>query len=142
MEERLNGVPEELLAVAVEFVRTERDVTFVELKRHFAERMEVDGDVALESAECPNLFWWVGMSEEFASLAQALARHPDVALDPCSWLVYMGDGVVLKMPLVKRPPENGYPQPHWSPCVFDYIPDKPEEEREYVLSFKNGSKAR
>lgn len=102
---------------AIDYIHHHGGVSFPELQR-FAEDslgMDTRGDHVLEILH--NLFLWAGMSDEFTSLVLEIRSTGRVEFHPASPLVYLTDGM-LKFPLAKRPPRNGYESPHWTPVTM------------------------
>lgn len=60
---------------------------------------------------------WADMSAEFCDVAEALRPHTE--LSPTHYLTYMCDGGMLRLPIAKKPPKNGYRKPHWAPAVLN-----------------------
>lgn len=110
----------------VELVRARDWVTFIEVNQLLEGHMEVRGRFCLEPQL--NLVVWGGMSEEYCDLISDILRTKRLALAPTSWLCYLIDGGGLKYPLAKRPPKNGYKNPHWAPVCLRL----PEEQRSSV----------
>jgi hypothetical protein len=104
-----------LLADCLFYIRTTDYVSFAELETWLAGRgIGTEGTFALEPF--PNVFLWGGVSEEFCGIVERLRPHLD--LKPASVLVYLADGKVPRLPLAKRPPRNGYKEPHWLPVTL------------------------
>lgn len=84
-----------------------------------ARGMDLDGEIAVGPlGDCPNLYIWAGMSQDFADLVKAVQSDERVEVHPTSVLVYMFDGQALNLPIAKKPPKNGYREPHWAPVCF------------------------
>jgi hypothetical protein len=104
--------------LALDYIRRYEHVSFIELQRFAEDTLGIpsSGDYALEAA--PNLILWAGVSNDFVDLVNAIKATKSVDLNPTSLLVYMVDGGLLNMPIAKRPPRNGYKEPHWAPVVL------------------------
>jgi hypothetical protein len=74
------------------------------------------GELAIELA--PNTFLWVEMSDEFVEITRALLADRRITISPASTFAYFIDGVVLSLPLAKRPLAKGYRKPHWLPVYL------------------------
>ncbi len=96
------------------FVQARHNVTFVELTAHLGQ--QAAGDLAIEF-DLPSLkaVLWEGVSETFAD-ALELGKG-DIVMDETTPLVYMFDGAMMRLPLVKS--ARRYAKPHWLPVVFN-----------------------
>lgn len=94
------------------------NMSFAEVVDWFAPHMPVEGTVAIEAPDCPNLLIWAGMSEELVGLLQKMGRAKLFHYEPTVLLVYLVDGKHLDLPIAKRPPKKGYKEPHWVPVVL------------------------
>lgn len=114
----------------IDYIRDVGGVSFAELEK-ILERHGVParGDYCVEFPTMPNMLLWMGMSEEFIDIAQALDKHPDVDWKPTSTLVYIADGRCPMAPLAKRPRKGGYKKPHWLPVVFNWTKPRTRQER-------------
>lgn len=107
---------EALTQACLDKVRSDRNVTFVELEAVLrAGGADPSGTFVLEAA--PNLILWAGMSAQFGEVIEAL--RADTEMSPASVLVYMHDGGSLGLPIAKNPPKGGYRKPHWVPAVLN-----------------------
>jgi hypothetical protein len=99
--------------------------SFVELER-VLDRLDYpyEGDRVLEVHG--NIVLWSGWTDDAAELVLELARDGRVHFNPTSPLTYMADGKMLRLPIAKRPPKNGYKTPRWAPCTIEAgPPDRP-----------------
>jgi hypothetical protein len=85
-------------------------ISFVELRDAAAE--DVRGDFALGKADL-NIYWWLGMSAEFATAFSRIDKSGMIELRPTQLLVYLIDGATLSLPLAKQ--LRKYKEPHWLP---------------------------
>lgn len=117
------------ITACIDRVRLYNHVTFVEL-RGVLERHGVPsaGNGTMELSNCPNLFLWSGMSDEFYDIMAAVLRDEHIELRPTVLLTYLIDGGLLQLPIAKRPPKNGYREPHWAPVVFVWTGPRPTPE--------------
>lgn len=96
---------------------TDQDcVSFVELQNKLGDKSR--GDFWIEMPEGSNVFLWMGVSEEFSA---ALRELKDVIVPAsCSVLVYIADGALPNIPVVKRFPKKGasLKGERWLPVVF------------------------
>lgn len=109
---------------AVNLITANRSGTsIVEIKNALEARgLDTEGEIAVETGRCPNLFVWAGMSQDFADVLKALLCDKRVTPSPTSSLVYMCDGQALTFPVAQKPPKNGYREPHWVPVCFGINP--------------------
>jgi hypothetical protein len=113
-----------LIDECIDWIRGLRGVSFAELRRWLdGHGMETHGNWAWEAK--PNLVVWAGMSEPFIDFVNALARTQRTKLRPLgsmeALLVYSTDGELLRLPIAKRVPAEGYKEPHWVPAIIDLV---------------------
>ena len=89
-------------------------VSFVEIKREIP---EFRGDKNFEVE--PNLVVWSGVSAEGVDALVRLINSKKVCLVSGSYLSYLADGVILRLPIAKR--WQPYKEPHWLP-MFLWLP--------------------
>jgi hypothetical protein len=89
------------------------------------------------------MYLWAGISDEFYTITGALYTHPHIRLEPASLLTYLCDGSMLQLPIAKRPPKNGYKEPHWAPVTFVWTGprDKQAEQAELQAAATEGETA-
>ncbi len=77
------------------------------------------GDHNLSSER--NLVYWAGLSDEACRAVLELRAEGLIYFHPCEVLVYLVDGEVLTLPVVKSPTaaERGYKTLHWLPVVLN-----------------------
>jgi hypothetical protein len=102
-----------------QYVEEHRGVTFVELERLLSEKIEIEGDYEIASSVDPNIIFWVNVSERFADIMNELIASGRVEISPAQPFVYAVDGKQVAMDVAKRPPEEGYQEPHWLPLQFN-----------------------
>jgi hypothetical protein len=112
-------VTETLVDELVDYI-TRRDwVSFVEISRELEIRgIPTEGEFEIGVPGYANLIMWAGMSEEFVAVLDEMWGDPRIVLDSGHFLAYLIDGVMLTLPIAKRPPKNGYREPHWAPTFF------------------------
>jgi hypothetical protein len=112
-------------------------VTFITRRpgASMAEIMQLAGDEGEGNCELRftanggNVVCWTDMSQELVDVITGFLdnklAHPHPAQETVHGIpmVYLMDGQWLNLPLVKKPPKNGYKKPHWLPVVF-YPGDK------------------
>ena len=96
-----------------EFIQR-RSVSFAELSRCIE---GFKGDMQWRSGENKNIIYWTSISNEGADALEALIAEKKITMKPCHFLVYMCDGMVPDLPMVKR--NYKYKTPHWLPITFD-----------------------
>jgi len=99
----------------LEYVQERGNVSFAELMRLGGDAAK--GDQALCLEEYPNLIMWAGMSQPFIKAIEELLEEGRLVEKPTSLLVYMADGMLLRMPLAKS--KRHYKKPRWTPVVFN-----------------------
>jgi hypothetical protein len=88
----------------------------------FAELSRLDGfkgDLSMCSGDNENIVFWSGMSEEAYLAIEQIRKEGEYEMVPTSVMVYMVDGMMLNMPLVKR--KTRYKKPHWLPVAFNPV---------------------
>jgi len=62
---------------------------------------------------------WGGVSKEGAAALNALLKAEKIHWESANPLVYIIDGMVPRLPILKRkPPVGGYKKDHWVPVTF------------------------
>jgi hypothetical protein len=74
---------------------------------------------------------WSGISQEAVDALNSLLKAGEVHMKPTMPLVYMCDGVMIRLPTVKRAVK--YKSPHWLPVVFNPGPPKLPKGRKSSL---------
>lgn len=77
------------------------------------------GDLGWEitpDQEETNVYIWADMSQLLCDALQELRRENAIEPHPCHVLVYLADGMLLGMPIVKK--RLKYADPHWLPVVL------------------------
>lgn len=106
-----NDMVEEIIEIMREM---KSGVSFVDLENRLGAKAK--GDYQYEIL--PNVVLWSGMSIEFASALRDERIRDALEIAPTPLLVYLADGKVLNLPIAKRPPRNGYREPHWAPVTL------------------------
>ncbi len=113
-----------LEAAIVDLVARLDYVSFAELPRRLAEagfaESRLKGDSTLELPG--NIILWCGLSAELVDAIRALLDSKRLHLHPASTLVYIIDGVALRLPVAKRLPKEGYRKSHWLPVCLRVVP--------------------
>ena len=92
-------------------VQNNGKASFAEITQEFGE-----GDYEVDMPN--NVVFWAGMTAESSAGVIDLLNEKRILPYPTSTLLYVIDGMCLNLPLVKRPPKNGYKEPHWLPVVL------------------------
>lgn len=108
----------DLRGAVIEYVTASDWVTLAEIEQFLSAYMDVEGDVQIFLDYDHNIVLWAGMSEEFAELIADLQGDPALGVDACSPMAYIMDGKTLTLPIAKRPPKQGYKEPHWAPLCL------------------------
>lgn len=93
----------------------------------YAELSQIDGfrggDRAIFHKYYPNLICWIGLTEEAANAVMHLLNSGQIHHKPASILVYLYDGQLLDLPLVKSASAaRKYKTPHWLPVTLNSGP--------------------
>lgn len=100
------------------FIRTKRQVSFAQLQKRIP---SFSGNQPLALGEDSNIILWSGVSAEAVKALQELLEEKLIKIERTTHLVYFIDGIVPRLPLVKRPPSCGYKSKHWLPVVLNPI---------------------
>lgn len=102
------------------FIRGWQNVTFPDLEKH------IDGFRGEMEMTMPeqNIVLWSRVSEEGAEALKQLLDEKKIAMRPSHVLCYVHDGAMIKLPIAKKVPKNGYKKPHWLPVGFYSIETK------------------
>jgi len=126
-----------LVEDVAELIKNSRNVSMVEIMRLAGDEGKGDSVLKLKpradtNVNVGNIFIWTGMSEELVDAITGLWNnrlihpHPTFMLFGKEPMVYLGH--MLKLPIVRNVPKNGYNKPHWLPAVFEpgrRCPDDP-----------------
>lgn len=96
------------------YVEKQNNVSFAELVRMFPQFK--DGNRAICAPDHPNTVIWCDMQEEAASAIESLIKTGKIHFYPTNPLLYMIDGVALKLPIAKT--RRQYKNEHWFPVVI------------------------
>lgn len=99
-------------------VREKRNVSFVEISEIAGAS---PGPYSIDARPGSNVILWSGLSEEAATALDDLEREGLIQYDPTSVIVYLVDGAVQDIPLVKSPAamKRGYKKTRWLPVVIN-----------------------
>ncbi|WP_121744912.1 pathogenicity island protein [Natronorubrum halophilum] len=117
-----------LKEMVYEYVEERQGVSFVELEGLLEDEIEIEGEQWIASTIDPKINFWVGLSEEFSDLIIDMLSDEELYVDPCQPIVYMVDGKVPDLDIVKQPPADGYKTERWLPVAFyTYDPEDGHE---------------
>ena len=69
------------------------------------------------SGYCENIIFWCGFKREIPIAIKELQAEGKIRIDIAQPIVYMTDGKMLNLPLVKS--NRNYKTPHWLPIVLN-----------------------
>jgi len=98
------------------FICTKRQVSFAQLQKRIPS-FSGNQTIALEVDR--NIILWSGVSAEIVKALQELLEEKLIKVERTSHLIYFIDGIVPRLPLVKRLPSCGYKSQHWLPVVLN-----------------------
>ena len=101
-------------------------VSFVEIREEF-------GEGNYDMSTPTNLVFFSGLTDKTVDGIIELLKEKRILMYPTSPLIYLVDGCVCNLPLAKRPPTNGYKEPHWIPVVLWTIEQIKKGMKEGVL---------
>lgn len=104
-----------MLVDAVREVMKKGGVSFAELARLEG----FTGDLSIASSANENIVFWSGLSREAVDAINQIRKEGEYEMVPTPVMVYMIDGMMLDMPLVKR--NVKYKKPHWLPVAFNPV---------------------
>lgn len=108
----------DILGGLEQFIKDQDWVTMVEIGQ-FLTGCSIDTKGNLEwGIDDLNLVFWAGMSDEFCDIMAELKDRKTTQMEATNPMTYLIDGAMLSLPLAKRPPRQGYKDPHWAPICF------------------------
>lgn len=117
-------------AALLEYVSSQKDVTFSQLQNDFGEHMEVEGEFGLALRSDPNIVLWIGMEAALAAPLGKLITDRKVYVQPSPGEGYSSD-VVSKVKLPKLPglPDSQMSRPCWLPATLSAVAPHDVDER-------------
>lgn len=113
----LSQIQTEAISEIVEYIAEYGHTSFAEMLRIIESHdINREGDTCLSLPEYPNIILWAGLSDEAADVLDAVMMTPGMVRKPSSQLVYLIDGLLLRMPIAKR--IHAYKKPHWLPITL------------------------
>lgn len=110
-------ITQQLTDDCLTYIRTGSHITFTEIENWLRQQgINPDGDQEIYFDL--NVILWCGMSEDFVDLIRSIQPH--TVPTPTNILTYVADGGKIPgYPLAKRPPRDGYREPHWLPVTLN-----------------------
>ena len=106
---------QELKDTILEVVRTEGDATFSRLEQldGFSGGDRIIGD------EAKNVIVWDRMTDDAVTALMELQEEGSIQSRRTDFFTYVFDGGGMpSLPIAKKPPANGYKEPHWQPILL------------------------
>ena len=130
MDEKLkNRIKEDIKVLVHKF----NHVSFAELKRKVKDFHDENG-VDIYLRDNTNIILWNNVSDEgLEAVKEIVQENKDVLVKTTSVLLYLTDGIILKLPLANDMKKK-YKKLHWMPFVFSI-----NKKILLTKSFKNGS---
>jgi hypothetical protein len=101
-----------------DFIVDWRTASFVEVCRKFGGRFPDARKVSMSDDTDPNIILWSQIPEPIVDALVQLQVERRMEFRTASPLSYYIDGGAMGLPLVKRPPKQGYKKPHWLPVYL------------------------
>jgi len=79
---------------------------------------DAEGNDSIRSGECYNVVLWDGLQKNLVDAICQLLADGLIEIRSTSLLVYLVDGVRLRLPVAKSGKLN-YAKPHWLPVVIN-----------------------
>jgi len=110
--------PDQLKKAIKDYISENKDMSFANFmnSRSF-KNFDIKGDMALVD-DIRNIVYWTGLSEMAVDVFRELLNGGGYTLKPTVLIVYMADGMALRLPRVLRPPKKRYKEPHWLPTIM------------------------
>ena len=109
------------LSTAIEYtVRGYDHTSFAELPGRLS-RLGVlweEGPYSLQGDAMPNITLWPKLNEEAFDALSDLFEADRIHAVPCDRMIYLMDGAIPRLPVVRKPPPGGYKKLHWLPVVL------------------------
>lgn len=103
------------------YIKCFNHVSFAELNKLLTDK-EREGDCSMHVKDHPSWVFWICMSDEYYNAVHELSLENMIEFEPCKTfvggmpLVYMIDGELLRLPIVKKAID--YKTGHWIPGVW------------------------
>jgi hypothetical protein len=81
--------------------------------------IDFEGDSILSTSNYGDIYFWVGMSQDFADAIIELKEEEKIDFEACGLGIYLLGGKVLKFPIVEK--KQIYDKPHWLPVIIKLI---------------------
>ena len=100
------------------YLSTKRGVSFAEIDRMLDNyNIKHNGTKCIYFNKDSNIIAWIDMSEDYMNAILELEEEKVTDMKPCEFIIYMVDGKVLNLPVVKK--ARNYKELHWAPCVLN-----------------------
>lgn len=98
-------------------------VSFAEIENMFDNYdIEYNGDNVVGPSKHKTIYYWMNMSDIFATAIIELREENKIKFKPCDIIVYLADGKILKYPIVRT--LRQYEEPHWLPIIINFSPEE------------------
>jgi len=89
-------------------------IDFVDIERMLEENdIDFKGDSAIHTRNYGPIYFWLGMSQDFADAIIELKNEGKIEFKACDIGIYLINGKILKLPLVEK--KQTFKNPHWLP---------------------------
>jgi hypothetical protein len=78
--------------------------------------IDFEGDSIIRTSNYGYIYFWVGMSQDFADAIIELKEEEKIDFEACGLGIYLLGGKVLKFPIVGK--KKIYDKPHWLPVII------------------------
>jgi hypothetical protein len=78
--------------------------------------IDFEGESILSTSNYGDIYFWVGMSQDFADAIIELKEEEKIDFEACGLGIYLLGGKVLKFPIVGK--KKIYDKPHWLPVII------------------------
>ena len=92
-------------------------VSFVEIVERFG-----SGEQSIHHPKWRNVVIWYDMPEQSVTGIMELLEDERIVLVPTNPMLYVIDGKIPNLPIVRRHPKNGYKEIHWLPMSISTVP--------------------
>lgn len=114
---------EEIKQKILDYITQNSGTTYAEIEHIFEQHgFPFKGDLLSCSGQCDNVILWSGWTKDAFLIISDLLESGLIHRELCRTLLYMIDGKMLSLPVVKRFVK--YKTPHWLPTVFIAGPEQ------------------
>lgn len=120
-----NSLKDSLKEKILEKVRSNQHVTFAELTINIPDfKGECDFGIQEDGYE---IVFWSGMSREAIEAIKELRKEEKIHPHVCSTMVYIIDGMTLKLPVQTN--LRKHKKPHWVPITYCTFPESKNKKK-------------